>query len=175
MLPYHGSLCVIWYLTSAGYTQLRSWRFTVRASTLPATVILPHRPQRDGFCGTVVGNSWGTCSARSCRPKWEHAWLTDSFGLERNSRAQSIANGIHLQRWNLSQHYRMTLSDGGSGDFKRDLRSRNRIYLARLRGGVLQYRLKYRNADLGTSSKAPRFCLKHTLHQYRTWPYGALG
>jgi hypothetical protein len=34
---------------------------------------------------------------------------------------------------------------------------------------VLQYRLKYRNADLGTSSKAPRFCLKHTraaLHQY---------
>ena len=67
------------------------------------------------------------------------------------------------------------LSDSGSGDLKRDLRSRNRIYLARLRGGVLQYRLKYRNADLGTSSKAPRFCLKHTLHQYRTWPYGALG
>ena len=33
------------------------------------------------------------------------------------------------------------LSDGGSGDFKRDLRSRNRIYWARLRGGVLQYRL----------------------------------
>ncbi len=24
---------------------------------------------------------------------------------------------------------------------------------------LLQYRLKYRNADLGTSSKAPRFCL----------------
>ncbi len=40
---------------------------------------------------------------------------------------------------------------------------------------LLQYRLKYRNADFGTSSKAPRFCLKHTLHQYRTWPYGALG
>jgi hypothetical protein len=40
---------------------------------------------------------------------------------------------------------------------------------------LLQYRLKYRNADLGASSKAPRFCLKHTLHQYRTWPFGALG
>ena len=40
---------------------------------------------------------------------------------------------------------------------------------------LLQYRLKYRNADLGTSSKAPRFCLKHTLHQYRACPHGALG
>ena len=60
--------------------------------------------------------------------KWEHAWLADSSGLERNSRAQSIANGIHLQRWNLSQRHRMSMSDGGSGDFKRDLRSRNTIY-----------------------------------------------
>ena len=59
--------------------------------------------------------------------------------------------------------------------FKRDLRSRNTNYWARLRGGVLQYRLKYRNADLGTSSKAPRFCLKHTLHQYRACPHGAMG
>ena len=98
------------------------------------------------------------------------------FGLERNSPAQSIANKVFIYNGGTFRNtIGCQLSDGGSGDFKRDLRSRNRIYLARLRGGVLQYRLKYRNADLGTSSKAPRFCLKHTLHQYRTWPYGALG
>ena len=97
-------------------------------------------------------------------------------GLEHNSAAQSIANMVFIYNGGAFRNtIGCQLSDGGSGDFKRDLRSRNRIYLARLRGGVLQYRLKYRNADLGTSSKAPRFCLKHTLHQYRTWPYGALG
>jgi hypothetical protein len=42
-------------------------------------------------------------------------------------------------------------------------------------GCLIQYRLKYRNADLGTSSKAPRFCLKYTLYQYRGWPRGAMG
>ena len=155
-------------------TQLRVHSSGINAACHSDFYLIDHN--RDGFCGMVVGNSWGTCSARSCRPKWEHAWLTDSLGLERNSPAQSIANKVFIYNGGA---FRSTigcqLSDGGSGDFKRDLRSRNRIYLARLRGGVLQYRLKYRNADLGTSSKAPRFCLKHTLHQYRTWPYGALG
>jgi hypothetical protein len=88
-------------------TQLRVHSSGINAACHSDFYLIDHN--RDGFCGMVVGNSWGTCSARSCRPKWEHAWLTDSFGLERNSRAQSIANGIHLQRWNLSQHYRMSM------------------------------------------------------------------
>ena len=39
----------------------------------------------------------GDCSARSCRPKREHARLTDS-GLELKQRAQSIAKECSLAR-----------------------------------------------------------------------------
>ncbi len=52
-------------------------------------------------------------------------------GLERNSPAQSIANKVFIYNGGA---FRSTLgcqlSDGGSGDFERDLRSRNRIYWA---------------------------------------------
>ena len=124
----------------------------------------------------MVGISWGDLLGTVLPPQVGTRMASRLFGLERNSPAQSIANKVFIYNGGAFRNtIGCQLSDGGSGDFKRDLRSRNRIYLARLRGGVLQYRLKYRNADLGTSSKAPRFCLKHTLHQYRTWPHGALG
>ncbi len=42
-------------------------------------------------------------------------------------------------------------------------------------GCLIQYRLKYRNADLGTSSKAPRFCLKCTLFQLSNIGDGRVG
>ena len=124
----------------------------------------------------VVGNSWGDLLGTVLPPQVGTRMANRLFGLERNSPAQSIANKVFIFNGGTSRNtLGCQLSDGGSGDFKRDLRCRNPIYWARLRGGVLQYRLKYRNADLGTSSKAPRFCLKHTLHQYRTCPHGAMG